>query len=268
MGRRIAFINPFGTAVYDEIVAQTLTPYALSDTDLTISHLSGVPKNIDFYYPRHLIELVVCKAARKLEKQGFDAIIVGCCSDPGVKIARELVDLPVVGPLEAAVNHASYFGHHYSVVTDSRKAVSRVADLVRFYGGTNCRGVHCIDQWVSGMLKDTAGAVASAAEVCEHALAMDGSEVAILGCTIIGACLEQEQQRTGLYADLPILNPNLLALKAAETLADLYRHGKYRLSRRGMFQRHEQHDPAEAAEVQSRYRLVDTWEPHAEEGGS
>ena len=49
----------------------------------------------------------------------------------------------------------------------------------------------------------------------------------------------------------------LLALKAAETLADLYRQGKYNISRVGLYQRHEQHDPAEAEEVRRRYHLAD-----------
>ena len=47
---------------------------------------------------------------------------------------------------------------------------------------------------------------------------------------------------TGRHRELPILNPNLLALKAAETLADLHRMGKYHISRVGLYQRHEQHD--------------------------
>jgi hypothetical protein len=46
-------------------------------------------------------------------------------------------------------------------------------------------------------------------------------------------------------------------LKAAETLADLKRHGKYAISRAGYYQRHEQHDADEAAEVRTRWRLQD-----------
>ena len=62
---------------------------------------------------------------------------------------------------------------------------------------------------------------------------------------------------TGRHRDLPILNPNLLALKAAETLADLHRMGKYNISRVGLYQRHEQHDPVEAEEVRRRWYLAD-----------
>jgi allantoin racemase len=63
--------------------------------------------------------------------------------------------------------------------------------------------------------------------------------------------------RSGQHAELPILNPNLMALKAAESLADLFVRGRYTISRRGFYQRHDQHDAAEAADVSARFRLID-----------
>ncbi|HUG29940.1 MAG TPA: aspartate/glutamate racemase family protein [Candidatus Limnocylindria bacterium] len=255
--RRIAFINPFGTPIYDEIIRETLAPYAAAGTQLDIIHLDGVPENIDYYYPKHLMEIGVFDAVRRLEAEGYDAVVVGCCYDPGVKVAREIVDIPVVGPLEAAMNHASYFGHRFTVITDHRKALPWLEDLVRLHGTTNCRAVRAIDWYVTDMIKDTSAVADDAAAACIAALREDASEVVILGCTIIGGCLEREIMRTGRHRELPILNPNLLALKTAETLADLHRAGKYTISRSGFYQRHEQHDPAEAAEVRRRWRLQD-----------
>ena len=93
------------------------------------------------------------------------------------------------------------------------------------------------------MIEDTTAVADDAAAACLVALKEDQAEVVILGCTIIGGCLEREIMTTGRHRDLPILNPNLLALKAAETLADLHRMGKYNISRVGLYQKHEQHDP-------------------------
>ena len=194
---------------------------------------------------------------RRLEERGYDAVVVGCCYDPGVRVARELVDIPVVGPLEAAMNHASYFGHSFTVVTDHQKARPWLEDLVRIHGAGNCRGVRTIDWYVTDMIEDTTAVADDAAAACLQALKDDQAEVVILGCTIIGGCLEREIMTTGRHRDLPILNPNLLALKAAETLADLHRMGKYNISRVGLYQRHEQHDPVEADEVRRRWYLAD-----------
>jgi allantoin racemase len=263
--RRIAFINPFGTAAFDQIIEETLVPYAGAGTQVDVIHLDGVPENIDYYYPKHLMELAIFRVVRRLEQEGYDAVVVGCCYDPGVKVARELVDIPVVGPLEAAMNHASYFGHRFTVLTDHRKAVPWLEDIVRLHGAGNCRGVRCIDWYITDMIKDTTAVADDAAALSMRWLEDDGSEVIILGCTIIAGCLEREIMTTGRHRELPILNPNLLALKAAETLADLYKAGKYSISRAGQYQRHEQHDRAEADDVWRRWKLVDIDHPEAGE---
>lgn len=255
--RRIAFINPFGTEIYDDLIRQTLVPHAGIGTKVDVVHIEGAPPNIDYYWPKHLIEAAVFDRVMGLEEEGYHAIVIGCCYDPGVRVARELVDIPVVGPLEAAMNMVSYFGHSYTIVTDHRKAVPYLEDLVRLYGGAGCRGVRCIDWWVTEMVKDPASVARDAAEHCLRALDEDGSEVAILGCTIIGGCLEGQIQETGQYGDLPILNPNLLALKTAETLADLRLRGKYTISRRGFYQKQAQHDAEEFEDYRRRYRLTE-----------
>jgi len=255
--RRIAFINPFGTAAFDEIIRETLVPYAMRGTLVDVIHLEGVPENIDYYYPKHLMELAIFEKVRQLEEAGYDAVVVGCCYDPGVRVARELVDIPIIGPLEAAMNHASYVGHRFTVITDHRKALPWLEDLVRLHGTANCRGVRSIDWYVTEMIKDTTSVANDAAAACVQALREDTSEVVILGCTIIGGCLEREIITTGRHRELPILNPNLLALKAAESLADLHQRGKYTISRVGFYQRHEQHDVVEAAEVRRRWSLTD-----------
>ena len=46
MGRRIEFINPFGTEAYDGLIAETLLPCAGAETQLTIRHLRNAPPDI------------------------------------------------------------------------------------------------------------------------------------------------------------------------------------------------------------------------------
>lgn len=254
MARRIDFINPFGTDLYDSIIKETLQPFAADGTDLRVSHLEGCPENIDYYYYKHLMENVVYERVLQAEAEGFDAVVVGCCYDPGVLVARELVDLPVVGPLEAAVHLAPYYGHTFSVVTDHHKAVPFIRDMIRLYGvEPNCRSVGCIDWWVTEMVKNPEKVAADAVAASQRALERDGSEVVILACTIIGACLEREILRSGSYRDVPILNPNIAALKAAETLADLRARGKYVPSRIAFYEKPQDHNRAEFESVRRRF---------------
>ncbi len=242
MGRRIEFINPFGTEAYDGLIAETLLPCAGSETEVTIRHLRNGPPDIDYYYNKHLMETVVFERVMQAEEEGFDAVIVGCCYDPGVRVARELVDIPVVGPLEASMQMASYFGHSYTIVTDHHKAVPYLEDLVRLGGfGGNCRGVRCVDWWVRDMVLDPDAVARDTIEAARRVLAETRAEAIVMGCTIVAACYQRYVMRNNAAPELVILNPNLMALKMAEGLADLKRQGLYALARSGFYEKPQGH---------------------------
>jgi allantoin racemase len=206
---------------------------------------------MDYYVPKHLAEEAVMRAVVEADRAGFDAFVIGCCYDPGLAQARELTDMPVIGPLEASVGLARPFGHRFAVVTDHRKAAPAIADLVRVYGlEANCTSVSAIDWYIQDMIRDPAAVARDAQVKCDEIMAAEGAETAILGCTIIAACYELQALAAG--PDAPrssIINPNLMGLKVAEILGDLHRVGQYRISRAGYYQQHRQHDPVEAQEV-------------------
>jgi allantoin racemase len=238
MTRRIEFINPFGTPAYDAIVSETLTACAAPGTELVVSSLTGCPPNIDYYYSKHLMETVVFEKVMQSEAAGFDAVVVGCCYDPGVRVARELVSIPVIGPLEASMQMAGYFGHSYTIVTDHHKAVPYLEDMVRLYGlGGNCRGVRCIDWWVKDMVLDPDSVARDTIAIARRVLAETRAEVIVMGCTIIAACHQRHcLANPAARGEATILNPNLLALKMAESLADLKRLGAYGIARGGYYE--------------------------------
>jgi allantoin racemase len=248
---RICFLNPFGTDQFDGLIRETLDPYLRPETDVEIAHLENCPRNIDYYVPKHLVEVEVLRAVVQADRDGFDGFVIGCCYDPALTQARELTDMPVVAPLEASVLLARLFGHRFSVVTDHRKAVPEIEDRVRLYGiEANCRSVHAIDWYVDAMVRDPDAVARDAYERCVAAMEADRAEVVVLGCTIIAACYERAVLGGAReLAQEAIVNPNVLAVKVAELFADLRAAGQYRISRRGYYQQHAQHDAEEAAEV-------------------
>jgi allantoin racemase len=248
---RICFLNPFGTADYDALITETLAPSLRAGTEVEVRHLEHSPRNIDYYVPKHLVEVEVLKAVLAAERDGFDAFVIGCCYDPALTQARELVRIPVIGPLEAAVLLARPFGHRFSVLTDHRKAVPEIEDRVRLYGvEANCRSVRAIDWFVDDMIGDPERVAQDVHARSAEILAADRSEVIVLGCTIVAACYERTVLTgRGDLADLAIVNPNLMAVKLAELFADLQAAGQYRISRSGYYQQHAQHDRAEAAAI-------------------
>lgn len=250
---RVNFINPFGTPAYNALIEETLVPYARKGTEVVVTNTVNVPENIDYYYSKHIVELAVFEDVIKAEKDGFDAVIVGCCYDPGVRIARELVDIPVIGPLEASIQMASYFGHNFAVVTDHHKAVPYMRDLIRLYGDANCTGVRSINWWVTDMIKDPAGVARDAMTAANDSREKQGAEAVILACTIISAGVEKTIRDGKIERDPVLLNPNTMALKMAESLADLRAAGAYAISRQGYYQGMESHAPEEFAKVQADY---------------
>jgi len=260
---RICFLNPFGTDQFDELIRETLDPYLRPETEVEIAHLENCPRNIDYYVPKHLVEVEVLRAVVEAERDGFDGFVIGCCYDPALTQARELTDMPVVAPLEASVLLARLFGHRFSVVTDHRKAVPEIEDRVRLYGiEANCRAVHAIDWYVDDMVRDPDAVARDAYERCIAVMEADRAEVVVLGCTIIAACYERAVLGGAReLAQEAIVNPNVLAVKVAELFADLRAAGQYRISRRGYYQQHAQHDAAEAAEVLELLRPAPASEP-------
>jgi allantoin racemase len=247
----ICFLNPFGTDDYDGLIAETLTPSLREGTRVEIRHLEGAPRNIDFYVPKHLVEVEILRAVRAAEREGFDALVIGCCYDPALTQARELTDMPVVGPLEASASLARLFGHRFAVVTDHHKAVPELEDRIRLYGlEPNCRSVSAIDWFVDDMIGDPDAVARDAHARCLEVLERDGAEAVVLGCTIVSACYERAVLRGAAeLGDLAVINPNLMAVKVAEMLADLRAVGQYRISRRAYYRRHAQHDAEEAAGI-------------------
>lgn len=236
MSRRINFINPFGTTAYDDLINETLSHYAMADTALEVTHLEGCPADMDYFYPKHMVEASLFEAVKKSEEQGFDAVIVGCCYDPGVMVARELVDIPVVGPFEASLSMLSYYGRNAVIVADHVKAGSQMKDNVKLYGASErILGLDVIDWYVKDMVLDTTAVARDVVEQTAKSIERTGAEAVILNCTIIAASYQKYLMQGGEKAPFPILNPNLMALSVAETLANLHQKGNYQISRLGYY---------------------------------
>ena len=49
-------------------------------------------------------------------KKGYDAFMIGCAWDPGLKECRALVDIPVVAPVESAALVSCTLGNKFSII--------------------------------------------------------------------------------------------------------------------------------------------------------
>lgn len=249
---RICFLNPFGTPAYNQLIADVLKPSLNTGTEIEIRSLDVVPENIDYFAAKHLVEVAVMKAAIAAERDGFDAFVIGCCYDPALTQCRELVDIPVIGPLEAALGNVRPFGHRFAVVTDHHKAVTEIADRVRVYGQeANCKTVTSVGWFIDDMIRNPAAVAEDAYATSVRVMQETGAETVIIACTIVSGCYETTAANNPSLRGASIIDPNIIAVKQAEMLAALNAVGQYRISRAGYYQQLKAHSVEQSDELYS-----------------
>ncbi len=89
---------------------------------------------IKYRYVAAVHELQVCDAAMVAEREGFDALALGCFFDPGLRAARSLVDIPIVGLGESCALVACSLGRKFGLVTLCEDQSADYTDLMLGYG--------------------------------------------------------------------------------------------------------------------------------------
>ncbi|MFQ6075351.1 MAG: aspartate/glutamate racemase family protein [Candidatus Bathyarchaeia archaeon] len=139
----------------------------------------------------------VLTLAKKAEGEGYDAAIVWCASDPGVDAARELVDIPVIGPGEASRAIASILG----------KRVARINPEIP----------------VLEMRRDLDKTVVEIRGLAMEAVEREGADAFVLGCLALWGLGRRLREETGL----PVVDPAEASLKMAEVAIALnLRHSR------------------------------------------
>ena len=237
MARRIAYVYPGPRTADADLTLALIREFAEADTVVDVYFLEGVPADIEGYASKQFTELALLRALPRLEAEKYEAAVIGCCYDPGVLVGRELVDMPIVGPLEASINLAAYTGRSYSILTDGPKVAAQLADQVRLAQDSRCRGIHSLGIEPHLMSEDPPAVCRITESEVRRILQQDGSDVMVIGCTVIGDCLADRGLVSSAGDSLPIINPVLASIKAAEMLADLHRAGRYSVSRQGYYAR-------------------------------
>jgi allantoin racemase len=72
--------------------------------------------------------------AIRAEKEGYDAFLVGNISDAGLREAREMVNIPVLGACESTLHFACMMGATFGLITISEKWTPRLIENVERCG--------------------------------------------------------------------------------------------------------------------------------------
>lgn len=214
-----------------------------ADTEIVFH---GVPKEayegsfpnqmVNYSFPETMFTNYFLSRVVEAEKTGYDAFIIGTAPDAGLRDAKTLVDIPVVGYSEASMHIACMLGSRFSYVgfVDMQK---RHEDNAKIYGlGER------IGPW---------GHVPVSAKVVQDALEgrpdeflkafFDTARKVIAGGTDViipnEGLTNEICYHQGIHSvdGVPIIDSNGLVFKMAELLADLRRTSGMMTSRKGYY---------------------------------
>jgi allantoin racemase len=149
---------------------------------------------------------------------GCDAVVIAVSYDTGLRAARELLSIPVVGMTEAGLLTACMLGGSIGVVTFGARVLPMYKELVASYGlATRIAGWRVLEstaQYGRGAHPELDRAIIA---VATDLIERDGAEVIVL----TGAVMAGVPERLQAALAVPIVDCLVCAVRQAEMLASL-----------------------------------------------
>ena len=190
---------------------------------------------IKYRYLEALNEQQVCEAALAAEREGYDAVAIGCFFDPALRSLRSLVDIPVVSLAESCMLTACSIGRAFGLITLCVDEVDHLRDLAGSYGlaGRLASVIGLtpgIDEHdLEGSAEEAGPILENAERACRQVIA-DGADVIIPGDGVLNEFLVRHEVTQ--IDGVPVLDSLGVLFHHAEMLAKLHRSTGLTASRR------------------------------------
>ena len=219
---KIMTINPTTAASSDQETQQEFAAYASPGTQINVARVDYGPASIECELDKAICVPAFLHKAQQAESEGYDAIISNCYCDPAVKPARELLNIPVVGPAESSMHIAATLGHRFSIVTVLPNIVPAIEHLADEYGlGKKLASVRYVSIPVLE-LADKGKLIDALHREMLRAIREDQAHVLVVGCTgMMGVAKELQRRLNKDGYEVPIVDPVGASVKFAETLVSM-----------------------------------------------
>jgi Asp/Glu/hydantoin racemase len=152
------------------------------------------------------------------ERDGFDAVIIHCFIDPGLRAARDRVGIPVIGPGEVTLLNGASLSRKIGMVTPSNETVDSHWEQVRSLRlEQRFVGIEAIEGPLLPFPQQDARAMTEALVMAGRKLIEKGGELICpsgLAYIPIRVSAVEVSRKLGV----PVLDPALLSVKTAEML--------------------------------------------------
>ena len=193
---------------------------------------------VGYAYANHLVFIQIVENAIRAEREGYDAMAISCFVDPGLEIARSMVDIPVVSSCEAALLVSATIGRSPGLLTLDEIMAKEVRRLVAHYGyGDRVLEVAPMDPPLNEFQLDRAfaGSQEFVQEFTRQAnhLIDRGADVIIPAEGVLNTVLVRNSVRS--IGGTPVLDSYGSLLAFAEMLVQLRRRSGLATSRTGAY---------------------------------
>ena len=162
--------------------------------------------------------LLYPEACARAANEGYDAVIMHCCSDPGLYEARRRAPIPVIGPGEATLRAGVVVGRSIGMTVPSDAAVAHHWRQVREVGvAEHVVGLEPINRPIGDYARQDASAMTDALVAAARRLVERGADVICpsgLAFIPVRVSAREASKRLGV----PVLDPALIAVRTAEML--------------------------------------------------
>ncbi len=229
---------------YYDLLMQDYNLFREKETEITIKDVpTGIvdPELINYLGFRMVNDTENIRSMLKAESEGYDAIAGACYFDTGIKGARNLQSIPIVGAAEASMHLASIMGNSFAVVTSEPTWIKEMEHHLKELGfghsAISYKPVRSLtipfEEFVKYMMSGNFDPVIkNFIEVSKRCLE-DDAEVIIAGCGLVSPMITTKGVRD--IDGAPIIDPMVSSLKFAEMLAKLSKNGMNIKSTRGLF---------------------------------
>jgi allantoin racemase len=217
---RLACVVSIGGYTAADLAAKrgSLTVVLRPETELDMfAAPSGVPyieSSVEFY----LSEAAVARKIVEISRLGYDAIAGTAFLDNGLDGARELVDVPVVGPAKTSLYLAASLANKFAIILARGDLAKHVWAFAKVIGVLDrVVAMPTLTCSVTDFLHDEDRAVDMALDMGKRVMGEHGAEALVLGCGTTSGLAP----KLGSALGIPVLDPGRTAVKFAELLVDL-----------------------------------------------
>lgn len=216
---KIFIINPDYGMTGEQLAQRCdlLSRYVAPDVELHMECLTQSRVEIDSALDAALAAPEIITLAARAEREGYDAVVVYCFSDPAVDACRELLRIPVVGGGQAACLLAPLVGRQAGLLlADTLRAPEKrlfvdqcgvAPGRIAVIGGVDGRGINF---W-----REREKTLALLTEAGSKILAGGQAQALILGCLSFLGLAQPLSECLGV----PVIDPAAAAVSLAASLA-------------------------------------------------